>query len=479
LKSQNFIKKLNPIALTTLLEKMKPKYYIEGYYNTTCNALKQEFVTIKYSNLKNFIFDVDKTYIKIGLEDASAIYQLADKTMDIKTDDFIWAEGTGTYYEKAEEKALQNVLKKIAATQQSKFLTVKPSSSEISDFSEDIIETYSNSISEKLESKVLTDEPGNSQIIKYISNDEMQYIFDQREIFIKDYLQLGKVAETELRIADALRNYYRALVLLYSHPDYSTMRYNFGSGDLVLYMALNERIKSIFDKLEITDSSVETISDVNSNFYVDFTYNSAKIQNITYRYWTGTSYSSPVSAKNGKGFVEIYGAGAASTENLKFRIDYMFTSDQEDMAYTALLDIIEAPVFSGAEIIVPVKTAKQKNIAEIKPITFETVTKQVATSEKIETNTTSELKAEEYKPLETNVASVKVKTICTAINNSTYESVENLFTTDGYEMFLKLVKDGNAKVLNFNEDFELVELNNGATFRSVSMKLTYGSKIML
>ncbi len=330
----------DPLYWQTLLQKMKPKYYLEAYYNVNTNNLGQEFLNIKYGSIKTYIYDVNKIATKISLNDASAIFDKADKTVDIKNDNFLWAEGISTYYEGAEKVSLENLMSKISANTQAKFSSVKPKSLELLEFSKKIIESYSNSISEKLQSKVVTDEPGNCVIIKYIAKDMLSYIFDQREILIRDYLQLGAIAEADLRISDALRNYYRAMIILQSHPDCSTLRYNFGSGDVVLKNALNEKIKSIFNKLEITVTLVENISTTNSNYYLSINYNSQKVQNITYKYWNGNSYSSPVSAKNGNGLIELFGADANIIDKLKCRIEYMFTTEQDDNIYNQLISSV-------------------------------------------------------------------------------------------------------------------------------------------
>jgi len=480
----------DPLYWKTLLEKMKPKYYVEGYYNINTNNLNQEFLNLKYANLKTYVFDVDKTSLKISLNDASSVLNSADKTVDIKTDNFIWAEGTSTYYEGAEKVSLENLMSKIAASVQSKFMLIKPKDTEILEFTKKIINTYSNSISEKLQSKVVTDEPGSCVMIKYISKDVLAYLFDEREILIRDYLQLGIIAEKEFRIGDALRNYYRALIILQSHQDYATMHYDFGNGDVVLKTALTERIKSIFNKLEITVTSVENLTATNTNYYLQMKYNTVKIQNIVYKYWNGNSYSSPVSASNGNGLVEIYGAGAASTEKIKCRIEYMFSTDQDDFIYNELLECVTPPVFSESEISVNVKSLNISNIASQALPDFSNVVKQDLTKEsETKTNVTnnnskvtnSENKSTETTAdiLDTDKAAEKVKTVCEAITTKNYESVKDLFTTEGYDMFIKLAKYGNAKVLNFNTKFDLVELNDYKNFRSVSMQFTFGKKIML
>ncbi len=111
---------------------------------------------------------------------------------------------------------------------------------------------------------------------------------------------------------------------------------------------------------------------------------------------------------------------------------------------------------------------------------FQKVTEQEVKIESEQTTNKKPLKPTETKSFisSTDAADI-VKTVCESITNKNYESVKDKFTDDGYEMFINLAKYGSAKVLNFNQEFDYVEMQNFATFRSVSMQFTFGKEIMI
>ena len=64
---------------------------------------------------------------------------------------------------------------------------------------------------------------------------------------MRDYLNTGYEAEIQCRLADALNNYYWALLLLRSHPDNQTLRGAIGPGEpTTLISAIPDRIRQLF-----------------------------------------------------------------------------------------------------------------------------------------------------------------------------------------------------------------------------------------
>ncbi len=109
---------------------------------------------------------------------------------------------------------------------------------------------------------------------------------------------------------------------------------------------------------------------------------------------------------------------------------------------------------------------------------IENVKKEVIVSPAL-SGSTSNVESVSAKKLDVSTATAKIEQICKAISSGSYESAKSLFTDEGYTMFLSLARDGKAKVLNNSEEYEFIETYNGYSFRSVPMKLTYGSKITL
>ena len=65
-----------------------------------------------------------------------------------------------------------------------------------------------------------------------------------------------------------------------------------------------------------------------------------------------------------------------------------------------------------------------------------------------------------------------VEQVVDAIKKKNYESVKDLFTDGGYEMFDKLVHYGNASLIG-NPNLQFYQLGDRTICRSVPMKFTF------
>ena len=79
--------------------------------------------------------------------------------------------------------------------------------------------TFSDEIKAKSTDLVLNDEYGKAKVFRYISKDDFADICNKREQKIHQYIADGRAAEEQMRYGNALRYYYWALMLCYSHPN--------------------------------------------------------------------------------------------------------------------------------------------------------------------------------------------------------------------------------------------------------------------
>lgn len=462
-----------------LLEKFTPDFFIQGNYSLSKNSLQQTMLCLQSVNIKNYYFKSSEGIKKIELKSANAIMSDEDKTANIKTQNNIWANGKATYYEKAEENSVENLISKIASQLQTKFLSVKPQNEGIADFSKKIIKTYQYSLSDKIKSKVISEEDGNCEIVKYISKDALFQIFDEREITVKDYIKMAQKAENELRIADALLNNYRALVLLKTLPDNKKIKYNFGNGKIQMYNGIKQKIKNLLISTKFAIASSQNNAKKSVEYTLNITYKNKPVQNIVYKFWTGKGYSPHIQANNGIGTAELFGASTSSNQ-LKCKIEYMFTyKKQEDLAFAQAIDALELPRFQEATVKIsankktPIKKTNTDLAKNIKPVY---AGRKSSSGTK---NTSYKNANNKITNLDTKKAGEIIKFITDAIKTKQYASVKNLFTTEGYDMFIKLIKYGNAKVINYGNNYKLVQIGNRKIFRFIPMKFSFGKKVYI
>ena len=123
-----------------------------------------------------------------------------------------------------------------------------------------------------------------------------------------------------------------------------------------------ERIRTVLRNVKFNIASAEEVSQNNKTYTLDITYHNKAVQNIVYQYWTGNSYSPHVHATNGTGIIDLYGASATNTEQIKCKIEYMFAyKSSEDLAFSEALNTLAPPRFSEAKRKI-VTSAVKKNI---------------------------------------------------------------------------------------------------------------------
>ncbi len=121
---------------------------------------------------------------------------------------------------------------------------------------------------------------------------------------------LAANAKGDLRISDALRYYYWALVLARSHPDNTSLRHHFGDDkDQSVILGLDDRINSIFRHLDVRLKGIRKCDRTSTKqFFLTITYQNQPVQDIDYTYWIGRGYSSLISTRDGIGVVTLEAA---------------------------------------------------------------------------------------------------------------------------------------------------------------------------
>ena len=125
-----------------------------------------------------------------------------------------------------------------------------------------VINTYSRATLNNTRRIVIQNEP-EAVVMRYIKVAEIQRIFDGRKTKILDFAQEAIRAEKKAQVADALRYYYWALVLLQSYPDgnFLTMKDEEGK-DLLLTTWIPKQMNDIFSNLKVSMESTHLDGDL-------------------------------------------------------------------------------------------------------------------------------------------------------------------------------------------------------------------------
>ena len=298
-------------------------------------------------------------------------------------------------------------------------------------------------------------------VVRYMPKTNIQRLFAARADKVKSYAKLAVEAEDEMRIGDALRYYYWALVLLKSHPLCNELTFDCpGKGKMILDTWLPDRINRVFSLLTIVPGN-EAKKHEKSVIPLSIKFYDNKVRNLDYSYWTGERWAKITSASDGAGSLEYYKPGRAIPAKARIRIEYKyFTKCALDKDVESVMSTVRLPKFKAAEIELEIKAGGKK----------EKGTEQDDVVGKNENNPHPAEKAIDLNSMK----EIDIIPRLVEINDNMESiEIEHFFTDEGYEIYQRLISYGQAVFLPFSEPLETKYLGNDILVRPVPVKFKF------
>lgn len=163
---------------------------------------------------------------------------------------------------KADDAALNNLLKNISDDKSLESLYFIDSDIENDDQRSNALITFKDELQNKSTKLELSDGEGTSGVFRYISKADFSKICEKREKMINNYIAEGLNAEGQLRYGNALRNFYWALMLCYSHPNGAALAYKYDElNSMYTHLWLQKHIESVLNKIQIQPKRQEKFND--------------------------------------------------------------------------------------------------------------------------------------------------------------------------------------------------------------------------
>lgn len=382
------------------------------------------------------------------------IPMLAQSAASIRKDNsYIYAESSAGKTTVADSLTLDALVGKLAQT------VDLPYSLEIR---KRLINTYLGDIKREC-GMISSNGRGKASVMRYIQRKDVGRIFEGRRSKVKEMLSIASTADRKCQMDVALRYYSWAETLMRSLP----------SPDAVAIAETKSRRETIlkglnveFDRQDIYDKGIVELT---------FTFDGKPVKNIDYKFFDGKTWSKVLSAKDGKGFVEV----RPDSRIGQYRIKYEITPAHLQHLFREV-SLVEKALGSGTEKTEgkigsgQTGTAKTASESSVRKIDFSAVKKKVldiAAREEFQKEPDSTLT--EFTPI---IFSSKyeriVSEVCKNISGETDGSVSEYFTPDGYDIFTRLIRYGNARVLSF-DNITFYELGNEVYARSVPMVFSF------
>lgn len=346
---------------------------------------------------------------------------------------FLYGEGYGASLEEADRQALSDLISKISinissVTQQKD--DEKSHNGKVESNSEfnSSIQTYSQATLTNTERVVLHNEP-DAHVGRWIRKSEIQKIFDSRKQKITELVGNAVKAEKNLKIDDALRNYYWALTLLRSLQYPNEMVYTDDDGGKhVMAVWIPEQMNCIFDNIK---ASAEKNDDGETE--LRFTYKGQPVASVDYSYFDGRDWSSIYSAKDGVGVIEMPEGLKTKQYQIKYEFEYRGQAHIDKEIESVMNTVKSMPMKKAYT---SIKAAKGND----------TTGETIGMAQQPLTNAMLELPADGcQKYLDA------IQQVANSIRKKSYAVNADLFTEEGKSIFDKLIRYGAAKIVGTPE----------------------------
>ena len=377
----------------------------------------------------------------------------------IKNDpSYVWGQGSGESLQSADDNAVKDLVSQISMNIDNQTETTI-SNEQRGDEAKSSVSTSGNlrvssSVSLSNCKRLVAEEGSYFIVLRYVPREEIDKMFDARKAKIDDLVRAGERAEELTKVGDALRNYYWAQKMTISIPEEQRSRMR-SEGGMLLTTELRERLANILDSVQVSVAKIEKEDDANS-VELRFSYKSRPVTSCDYQYFDGFDWLT-VAVKDGVAVAEL----PADTKNMQVRLEYEYQKlwKSDPMVNAILTQLPSRLPYPQAE--------KRVSVAEVKAVAPEPVksTKAVAKEMSVDTLTTCN-KKEVFSQAEIIAPLIK------AIESRKYDDVKSLCSENGWKWFVKLIKYGNAKIIERNE-LQLTAFANGYLVRGIKAAFSF------
>lgn len=367
----------------------------------------------------------------------------------LNSDNYLIGMGVNSELEEARQTALSDLSSKISTKVQSQFEYVLENKSKGQQVDSEtkmknIIRSYTSTTLKNV-SEHLEKEKGKYVVYRYIKNSDLRAMFKRRVNLAKKWAKEAIDREKEGKVGDALQDFYWSLALLRSCPDADLETITQDYVEINMTQDVFRRVKEILNNITVKADEVEKDED-GQHITLSIKYKGKPAVNFNYKYVDGKESTNMFTAKDGVG--ELYVPLTTKLNKLKIIAEYECREEANiHPDLRSVLETTEPVPFTAAEFLVDTKS--NSVIEEHKP---------AIVPEKANTAASPHL--------------ATIEAIETGLAQKNYSGLKEYFTSEGWEMFKKLIAYGDAKLLR-SPEVQLLPDGHGIVCRSFPMSFTF------
>lgn len=375
--------------------------------------------------------------------------------------EYIWGEGYGNTVAEADQAALADLISKISlnvsfATTQEEEEAIQAGRLDATSYFKSKTQTYSHASLNNTEKVIIQNEP-DAHVGRWIKRSEVEKLFASRKAKIVDLIESAQRGEESGKVDDALRYYYWALILTKSLQNPNEMTYN----NHVVMSWIQEQMNNIFSGIQ---ASVVKREKDDVELYI--TYKDKPISSVDYTYFDGKDWSNIYSAKDGRGVLELAAGNASGMYQLKYEYEYRGEA-RIDGEIESVLRVVQSTPMRKAYMNVESNVNKE-NLQ---------VSTQVAQNRQADQTFSNNTNVKDVsRTVNPEVYQKALEKVVKAIRTRNYSSADDVFTTNGLDVYEKLIKYGSAKIVG-SPNFNIYDYEDGAIARGLQMAFSFKSGV--
>ncbi len=398
--------------------------------------------------------------IGTGVLQAQDLKQNRRKAQTIRDagDRYYYGEASGKDEREARSIAMEDLLSKISSSVMSDFQldmsnVVNGQDATSESVMNGVIRTYTSGSVNNIKELILERSP-QVRVMRYITKSSMDSIFNLRKDRVIQFIRDALVAEQKKNIDDALRLYSYGLGLLKSVQNPSSVKCAVNGimdSEKTLIDWIPQQIREILRNLKTEVAEID-----GQEVKLMVTYKGAPVSSVDFTYNNGTR-NRMTSVKDGMSLIRLeQGMDVADVE---IQYEYAYKNEMQDYPELEMMaQIYKAPSFKDAKAYILKGNKKEMKAVQKQ---FETAAQEEATPHD---NFLKRNQAKDY--------TGSVMKIAEAIKQKKYDSVKDLFTEEGYRMYERLLKYGDAKILKIPE-LHCFPYRDKIICRSIPMRFIY------
>ena len=381
--------------------------------------------------------------------------------------EWIIGHGYGSSSREADQNALKDVASQIRVKVSSEIMLKSGSTKSqvrnriketLTDSLESIISTYSSVTLNNCQRMIIENGPKRYHIVRYISIEDVNNVFQEREEKIKYMLKVAEQAERELKIDAALKNFYWAQRLINTLPSPSNVTYyDYEGNKQIISVWVPGKISSILDGLDFEFGGYTSEDHTLGKLLI--TYDGKPVSAVDYVYMDGISWSTMTSAKDGLGVLEL--RKDVDVPSISITVEYQYNNElHQDPEIENIIAIMDPVTFNEAyKTGIPLKEKGSSGKKRAQQIQGPEEDEAVYSFASIDTHETASYEESIHKILD-------------AVSHKSSGDISGLFTPEGYDTYRKLLLYGNARVLD-DSHLKFMKFNEEVYCRSVPMDFAF------